>query len=95
MYSIRVSSEELFEDTISPMIYGDFIEFLNDMIPGMWAEKIQDRCFEGILQPNYTWPPDTNWAYPRWKLLFQENLSLIDGLITKILKWLMLLQTMI
>jgi len=64
---IVVLSDALFDDTISPMIYGDFIEFLNDLLPGMRAEKIQDRCFEGILQPNNVWPPETNWAYPRWK----------------------------
>ncbi|MFC1718742.1 alpha-L-arabinofuranosidase C-terminal domain-containing protein [Candidatus Poribacteria bacterium] len=64
---IVVLSEVLFDDTISPMIYGDFIEFLNDLLPGMWAEKIQDRCFEGILQPNHVWPPGANWVYPRWK----------------------------
>lgn len=64
---IRISSETLFDDTISPMIYGDFIEFLNDLLPGMWAEKIQDRCFEGVLQPNHVFPPGANWLYPRWK----------------------------
>ena len=64
---IVVLSDALFNDTISPMIYGDFIEFLNDLLPGMRAEKIQDRCFEGILQPNHVWPPETNWVYPRWK----------------------------
>ncbi len=63
---VKVSSEALFNDTISPMIYGEFIEFLNDLLPGMWAEKIQDRSFEGILQPNCLWPPDDNWVYPRW-----------------------------
>lgn len=65
--SIRVSSDLLFDDTISPLIYGDFIEFLNDLVPGMWSEKIQDRSFEGILQPNNVWPPEDNWTYPRWE----------------------------
>lgn len=64
--NIKISSKLLFKDHISPMIYGDFIEFLNDLIPGMWAEKIQDRNFAGVLQPKYVWPPGTNWAYPRW-----------------------------
>jgi hypothetical protein len=31
---IVISSETLFDDKISPMIYGDFIELLNDLIPG-------------------------------------------------------------
>jgi alpha-N-arabinofuranosidase len=64
---IVISSETLFDDKISPMIYGDFIELLNDLIPGMWAEKIQDKNFAGVVQPNCIYPPGENWAYPRWK----------------------------
>jgi len=55
------------------MIYGEFIEFLNDLLPGMWAEKIQDRSFEGVLQPNHLWPPDDNWVYPRWRSIVVGN----------------------
>jgi alpha-L-arabinofuranosidase len=65
--AINITSEPLYEGTISPMIYGEFVEFLNDMIPGMWAEKIEDRSFEGILQPGCIYPPGTNWVYPRWR----------------------------
>jgi alpha-N-arabinofuranosidase len=64
---ITISSDPLFPDTLSPLIYGDFIEFINDLIPGMWAEKLQDRSFEEILQPNYVWPPGEAWVYPRWQ----------------------------
>ena len=34
--------------TISPMLFGNFIELLDDVVPGMWAEMLNDRCFEGI-----------------------------------------------
>src|SRR5207253_11363709 len=64
---ITVSSDPLFPDTLSPLIYGDFIEFINDLIPGMWAEKLQDRSFEGISQPNHVWAPGEVWVYPRWQ----------------------------
>ena len=37
---ITLSAEPLFEGPISPLIYGDFIEFVNDLIPAMRAEKI-------------------------------------------------------
>lgn len=37
---------------ISPLIYGDFIEYIDSMIDGMWAEKIKDRAFEGVLPPS-------------------------------------------
>ncbi|MEK7398756.1 MAG: alpha-L-arabinofuranosidase C-terminal domain-containing protein [Candidatus Poribacteria bacterium] len=64
--NIRISPEKLFDDRISPLIYGDFIEFLNDLLPGMWSEKIVDRNFAGVLQPHCIYPPGANWAYPRW-----------------------------
>src|SRR2546428_3682302 len=64
---ITLSAEPLFEEPISPLIYGDFIEFVNDLIPAMRAEKIQDRSFEGILQPEQIYPPGEDWVYPRWQ----------------------------
>ena len=45
---IRVTRDPVFKGTISPFIYGEFVEFLNDLIPGMWAERIRDRSFEGL-----------------------------------------------
>jgi len=33
---------------ISPLLYGNFIEPLNDLLPGMSAEKLNDRKFETI-----------------------------------------------
>lgn len=64
---ITVRREALFDVPLSPLIYGDFIEFINDLIPGMWAEKVQDRSFEGVLQPSYVWPPGEDWLRPRWQ----------------------------
>ncbi len=62
----RVLREPLYPEPISPLIYGDFVEFLNDLVPGMWAERLQDRCFEGCLQPKMLWRPEEDWTYPRW-----------------------------
>src|SRR6266851_3480060 len=64
--TLELTAEPLYEETISPLIYGDFIEFLGDLIPGMRSEKIQDRSFEGVLQPVYVWPPGARWDGPRW-----------------------------
>jgi alpha-L-arabinofuranosidase len=33
----------------------------------MWAERVQDRSFEGVLQPVQVFPPGQTWTHPRWK----------------------------
>ncbi|MGH7139799.1 MAG: carbohydrate binding domain-containing protein, partial [Pirellulales bacterium] len=37
----------LLPETISPYQYGQFIEYLCDLVPNMWAEKLNDGSFEG------------------------------------------------
>jgi alpha-N-arabinofuranosidase len=41
---------------INPMLFGNFMELLDDVVPGMWAEMLNDRSFEGII-------PAANWCY--------------------------------
>ncbi len=65
--AIRITGDRLYPEPISPLIYGEFVELLNDLIPGMRAEKVQDRSFEGVLQPAYTYPPGQDWTRPRWR----------------------------
>ena len=65
--AIRITGDRLNPEPISPLIYGEFVELLNDLIPGMRAEKVQDRSFEGVLQPAYTCPPGQDWTHPRWR----------------------------
>jgi alpha-N-arabinofuranosidase len=65
--TILVSDAPLYDGLISPLIYGEFIEPLNDLLPGMWAEKVRDRSFEGVAQPAQVYPPGQNWVYPRWQ----------------------------
>jgi alpha-N-arabinofuranosidase len=38
------------------MLFGNFIELLDDLVPGMWAELLNDRGFEGVTQP-------AKWVY--------------------------------
>ncbi len=64
---ITIPGDPLYSTPISPLIYGEFVEFLNDLIPGMRAERLQDRSFEGPLQPARVYPPDQDWTAPRWK----------------------------
>jgi alpha-L-arabinofuranosidase len=48
--SLRVTRKFLVPDTISPYQYGQFIEYLCDLVPSMWAEKLYDGSFEGPSQ---------------------------------------------
>jgi alpha-L-arabinofuranosidase len=66
MNHIAVTSESLYAEPISPYLYGDFVEFVNDLIPGMWAEKVRDRCFEGLLQPRML-HKEEDWTRPCWE----------------------------
>lgn len=75
---ITISSEPLHQGRISSMLYGGFVELLDDVVPGMWAEMLGDRGFEGILptakwcyfrgEPNLAdrnWDVNETWSYDR------------------------------
>src|SRR5439155_4606520 len=51
-----VHSQPLHAGRIDPKLFGNFIELLNDVVPGMWAELLNDRSLEGVLPP-------VNWCY--------------------------------
>lgn len=53
---LAVLNKPLHSGRIQPMLYGGFIELLDDVVPGMWAEMLGDRNFEGVL-------PTANWVY--------------------------------
>jgi alpha-N-arabinofuranosidase len=53
---VKVSSRPLHEGRIDPMLFGSFIELLDDLVPGMWAEMLNDRGFDGITRP-------ARWCY--------------------------------
>src|SRR4051812_17960370 len=41
---------------IDPRLFGNFIELLDDVTPGIWSEMLNDRSFEGVT-------PLANWCY--------------------------------
>jgi alpha-N-arabinofuranosidase len=45
---LRVTAAPLGPGTISPLQYGQFIEYLCDLVPSLWAEKLDDGSFEGL-----------------------------------------------
>ena len=54
--TVTVSSQPLHAGRVSPMLFGNFMELLDDLVPSMWAEMLNDRSFEGVT-------PRANWAY--------------------------------
>src|SRR5215472_17528305 len=51
-----VSSQTLHDGRIDPKLFGNFIELLDDVVPSLWAEMLNDRSFEGVI-------PQANWCY--------------------------------
>ena len=73
---LKVSSRPLHQGRISPMLLGNFIELLDDLVPGMRAEMLNDRGFEGVVkrsdwcfyngEPNACdrpWNENETWSY--------------------------------
>jgi alpha-N-arabinofuranosidase len=58
------------------MLFGNFVELLDDVVPGMWAEMLNDRSFEGVTRaakwsyydgkPDFCdreWDRNPSWSY--------------------------------
>jgi alpha-N-arabinofuranosidase len=54
--TLAISPQPLHPGHINPMLFGNFIELLDDLVPGMWAEMLNDRSFEGVTKLS-------NWVY--------------------------------
>src|SRR5436190_23349009 len=53
---ITVHAEPLHSGRINPKLFGNFVELLDDVVPGLWAEMLNDRAFAGVipcLKPSY------------------------------------------
>jgi len=48
---ITVTAKRLQHEPISPLIYGNFMELLSDLVPAMWAEKLDGTSFEYLRTP--------------------------------------------
>lgn len=60
---------------IDPRLFGNFVELLDDVVPAMWAELLNDRSFEGVAPlaksvyydgaPNFCdreWDTNSTWS---------------------------------
>jgi alpha-N-arabinofuranosidase len=77
---LTIHAEPLHTGRISPLLIGNFIELLDDVVPAMWAEMLNDRSFEGVepLAKTYyydsapglcdrPWDRNATWAYDHEK----------------------------
>jgi alpha-N-arabinofuranosidase len=63
---LRVTSAFLTESEINPLQYGQFVEYLCDLVPGMWAEKLYDGSFEGPTPYKFAFLRQTDFREKPW-----------------------------
>lgn len=74
--NVIVHAEPLHSGRISPKLFGNFVELLDDVVPGLWAETLNDRAFASVtqcLRPFYydgvsnfcdrEWDANSSWNY--------------------------------
>jgi alpha-N-arabinofuranosidase len=64
--ALKVTRDFLRAGTINPMQYGQFIEYLCDLVPAMWAEKLYDGSFEGLTPYKFAYLRETDFREKPW-----------------------------
>jgi alpha-N-arabinofuranosidase len=75
---VTIQAKAIHAGRVSPLLFGNFIELLDDVVPGMWAEMLNDRSFEGVEptskgvyfdgSPDFCdrqWDTNGTWSYDR------------------------------
>ena len=94
--SAIIRSEPLNDGRIDPMLFGNFIELLDDVAPAMWAEMLNDRSFEGIakLSPwcyydgspdicDRPWDANSSWSYESNNVFNGARCARVSGSLTQ------------
>lgn len=63
---VKVQREPLLASEINPFQYGQFVEYLNNLIPAMWSEKLYDGSFEGLSPYNFAFIKETDFKEKPW-----------------------------
>jgi alpha-L-arabinofuranosidase len=64
--SIKITREFLTPGEISPLQYGQFVEYLCNLVPGMWAERLYDGSFEGLSPYKFAFLKETDFREKPW-----------------------------
>ncbi|MCX6924356.1 MAG: hypothetical protein NT154_14250 [Verrucomicrobia bacterium] len=70
---IRVTAEPLGPGEISRYQYGQFIEYLCNLVPAMWSEKLFDGSFEGLSPYKFEFIKETDFKEKPWYPSGQVN----------------------
>ncbi|HEV3022064.1 MAG TPA: alpha-L-arabinofuranosidase C-terminal domain-containing protein, partial [Pirellulales bacterium] len=63
---LKVTREFLCPGEISPYQYGQFVEYLCDLVPSMWAEKLYDGSFEGLSPYKFAYLKEQDFREKPW-----------------------------
>ena len=64
--SLTITREVMCAGQISPFQYGQFVEYLCDLVPSMWAEKLYDNNFAGLLYYMFAHIKETDFQEKPW-----------------------------
>jgi alpha-N-arabinofuranosidase len=63
---IRITRDPLVPGEINKFQYGQFVEYLCNLIPSMWAEKLYDGSFEGLSPYKFVYLKETDFREKPW-----------------------------
>jgi alpha-N-arabinofuranosidase len=63
---VRITRQTLYPGGISPLQYGQFIEYLCDLVPSMWAERLYDGSFEGLSPYKFVFLKEKDFREKPW-----------------------------
>ncbi len=70
---VKIKPNLLSSAPISPFQYGQFIEYLCDLVPSMWAEKLYDGSFEGLTPYTMAYNRATDFKEQPWHTIGPED----------------------
>jgi alpha-N-arabinofuranosidase len=64
--AVVITRDPLVSGSIHQTQYGQFIEYLCDLVPSMWAEKLYDGGFEGLSPYKFVFLKETDFKEKPW-----------------------------
>ena len=75
---VVITRRPLATGAISPMQYGQFIEYLCNLVPGMWSEKLDDGSFEGLGPYRFVYLKETDFRERPWHPAGATNRATVE-----------------